>query len=79
MYKGKIVKDGGYDELIAQNGTFAELVARQRFDDTAYAGMTTAFWKYEVREKTEPVSSDEIVAVISEITISIDESRHTVI
>ena len=29
---GKIVEDGGYDELIAQNGFFAELVARQRLD-----------------------------------------------
>jgi len=30
--KGKIIEDGTYDELIAQNGSFAELVARQRFD-----------------------------------------------
>jgi len=30
--KGKIVEDGTYDELIAQNGRFAELVARQRLD-----------------------------------------------
>lgn len=30
--KGKIVEDGNYDELIAQNGFFAELVARQRID-----------------------------------------------
>ena len=29
---GKIVEDGSYDELIAQNGFFAELVARQRLD-----------------------------------------------
>lgn len=35
--------------------------------------------KYEVRDKTEPISSDEIVAVISEITISVDESRHLII
>ena len=40
---GKIVEDGSYDELIAQNGSFAELVARQRLDDTAYVGVTTAF------------------------------------
>ncbi len=40
---GKIVEDGSYDELIAQNGAFAELVARQRLDDTAYVGVTTAF------------------------------------
>ena len=30
---GKIVEDGPYDELIALNGKFAELVARQRLDD----------------------------------------------
>ncbi|MDD5952370.1 MAG: NHLP bacteriocin export ABC transporter permease/ATPase subunit [Oscillospiraceae bacterium] len=30
--KGKIIEDGKYDELIAQNGFFAELVARQRLD-----------------------------------------------
>ncbi len=30
--KGKIVEDGTYDELIAKNGKFAELVARQRLD-----------------------------------------------
>lgn len=30
--KGKIVEDGKYDELIAANGFFAELVARQRID-----------------------------------------------
>lgn len=29
---GKITKDGTYDELIAQNGVFAELVERQRLD-----------------------------------------------
>ena len=29
---GKIVEDGSYDELIARNGFFAELVARQRLD-----------------------------------------------
>ncbi len=32
MDKGKIVEDGTYDELIDQNGYFAELVARQRAD-----------------------------------------------
>lgn len=41
--KGKIVEDGSYEELIAQNGAFAELVARQRLDDTAYVGKTTMF------------------------------------
>ena len=30
--KGHIVEDGTYDELIAKNGRFAELVARQRID-----------------------------------------------
>ena len=29
---GKIIEDGGYDELIGKNGFFAELVARQRLD-----------------------------------------------
>ena len=31
---GKIIEDGKYDELIAANGFFAELVARQRLDQT---------------------------------------------
>ncbi|MGN0649306.1 MAG: NHLP bacteriocin export ABC transporter permease/ATPase subunit [Oscillospiraceae bacterium] len=31
--KGKIIEDGNYDELIAKNGFFAELVARQRVDN----------------------------------------------
>ena len=30
--KGQILEDGSYDELIARNGLFAELVARQRLD-----------------------------------------------
>ena len=30
--KGKILEDGTYDELIAKNGFFAELVERQRLD-----------------------------------------------
>ena len=29
---GKIIESGTYDELMAQNGFFAELVARQRLD-----------------------------------------------
>ncbi len=41
--KGKIVEDGSYEELIARGGDFAELVARQRLDDTAYVGKTTAY------------------------------------
>lgn len=31
--KGKIVEDGSYEELIAKNGFFAELVSRQRLDE----------------------------------------------
>jgi len=31
--KGKIIEDGNYEELIAKNGYFAELIARQRLDD----------------------------------------------
>ena len=31
--KGHIVEDGTYDELIAKNGRFAELVERQRIGD----------------------------------------------
>ena len=37
LEKGKIVEDGTYEELIAKNGKFAELVARQRLDSTDYA------------------------------------------
>jgi ABC-type bacteriocin/lantibiotic exporter with double-glycine peptidase domain len=33
--KGRIIEDGSYEELIAQNGFFAELVARQRIDAPA--------------------------------------------
>ena len=32
MDKGTIIEEGTYDDLIAQNGHFAELVARQRLD-----------------------------------------------
>ena len=32
MDDGKIIEEGGYDELIAKNGYFAELVERQRLD-----------------------------------------------
>jgi ABC-type multidrug transport system fused ATPase/permease subunit len=32
LENGKILEDGTYDELIAQNGKFAELVERQRLD-----------------------------------------------
>ena len=40
---GKIIEDGSYEELIQKNGFFAELVSRQRLDDTEYVGRTTAF------------------------------------
>ena len=32
MDGGSIIEEGSYDELIARNGFFAELVARQRLD-----------------------------------------------
>ena len=35
MDRGKIIEQGTYDELIAQNGTFADLVSRQRLDTPA--------------------------------------------
>ena len=35
--RGRIIEDGTYDELIAADGAFAELVARQRLD-TAHGG-----------------------------------------
>ena len=35
MDHGAIIEDGTYDQLIAQNGVFADLVARQRLDNTA--------------------------------------------
>ena len=40
---GKIIEDGSYEELIAKSGFFADLVARQRLDDTAYVGKTTVY------------------------------------
>jgi NHLM bacteriocin system ABC transporter ATP-binding protein len=36
--KGKIIEDGTYNELIENGGFFAELVSRQRLDDTAKTG-----------------------------------------
>lgn len=43
LENGRIAEDGTYDELIAKNGKFAELVARQRLDDTGFVGKTTVF------------------------------------
>lgn len=43
LENGRIAEDGTYDELIAKNGKFAELVARQRLDDTGYVGKTTLY------------------------------------
>lgn len=31
--KGKIIEDGRYEELLARNGYFAQMVARQRTDE----------------------------------------------
>lgn len=36
--QGKIIEDGTYDELMENGGFFAELVARQRLDETAKMG-----------------------------------------
>ena len=41
--QGKIIEDGKYEELIEKGGFFADLVARQRLDDTQTVGRTTAF------------------------------------
>ena len=43
LEKGRIIEDGSYDDLIRKDGFFADLVSRQRLDDTAYVGRTTAF------------------------------------
>ncbi|WP_312071319.1 NHLP bacteriocin export ABC transporter permease/ATPase subunit [Anaerotignum propionicum] len=40
---GKVIEDGSYDELIAKDGCFAQLVERQRLDDTEFVGKTTLF------------------------------------
>ena len=36
LENGKIAEDGTYDELIAKGGSFAELVARQRLDESEF-------------------------------------------
>ena len=41
--KGKIIEDGSYDQLIKKDGFFADLISRQRLDDTEYVTNTTAF------------------------------------
>lgn len=43
LEKGKIIEDGSYEELIAKNGCFAELIARQRLDETGFVEATTAY------------------------------------
>ncbi|MBC3888204.1 NHLP bacteriocin export ABC transporter permease/ATPase subunit [Acetobacterium paludosum] len=41
--RGKIIEDGNYEELIAKDGYLAELVSRQRLDDTAFVEVTTVY------------------------------------
>ena len=41
--KGKIIEDGNYEELIAKNGHFAELIARQRLDESGSIEATTVY------------------------------------
>ena len=41
--KGKIMEDGSYEQLIARDGYFAELIARQRLDETGFVEVTTAY------------------------------------
>lgn len=41
--KGKIIEDGKYEDLIVGGGYFADLVKRQRLDDSQYVGKTTLF------------------------------------
>lgn len=41
--QGKIIEDGTYEELLQKSGVFAQLVARQRLDDTQYVGKTTLY------------------------------------
>ena len=40
---GKIVEQGSHEELLAKNGEFAALVARQRLDETVSVGVTTMY------------------------------------
>ena len=40
--QGKIIEDGSYEELISQNGFFADLVSRQRLDENDHVSRTTA-------------------------------------
>ncbi|AFA50163.1 NHLP bacteriocin export ABC transporter permease/ATPase subunit [Acetobacterium woodii] len=41
--KGKIIEDGSYETLVERNGYFAELIARQRLDETGFIEATTAY------------------------------------
>ncbi len=43
LEEGKIIEDGSYDQLIAKNGFFADLIERQRLDKTEYVAKTTVF------------------------------------
>lgn len=41
--KGKIIEDGSYEELVAKNGYFTELIARQLLDDKGFVEATTVY------------------------------------
>ena len=74
--KGAIIEDGTYDELIAQDGFFAELVERQRLDTgnkdplPASAGEIPAeqpvLVNNEATEEAEPEASGEVADKVAE-------------
>lgn len=41
--QGKIMEDGSYEQLIAQEGYFSELIASQRLGETGFVEVTTAY------------------------------------
>ncbi len=41
--QGKIIEDGSYEQLLAREGYFSELIARQRLDETGFVEVTTAY------------------------------------
>lgn len=43
LNEGHIIEDGNYEELIRQDGYFAQLVTRQRLDDTQTVARTTIY------------------------------------